>query len=325
MRTLVSGIAVTGITLGGLSLAPSGVGASEGVIIGAANHGIMAAVEYATEKRVFARNGLNVSGIEYFPAPVEGLEALAAGEFQFMYVPAVTAIDAYVNKGMNIRIVAPASGTSAEEIAQAKKNPTLAATLDDAGFCATPGMTRWRDLGGKTVGVPERNGQAEVTIAAAVLADGGDPGTITWKVTPLKDVVALIQSGEIAGGLAIEPFIKQCTNAGLINLGSAPLKFFDNVETTRYWVTTAPYAEANPEAVLAFQKSMYQVHKFANKSEANMTTVLKGETETVAPTYLLKVKRKEVENISAKLLALGFIKQPVDVPGLLMRQYAPSS
>ena len=54
-----------------------------------------------------------------------------------------------------------------------------------------------------------------------------------------------------------------------------------------------------------------------------MTTVLKGEVETVAPTYLLKVKRKEVENISAKLLELSFIKQPVDVPGLLMKQYAP--
>jgi ABC-type nitrate/sulfonate/bicarbonate transport system substrate-binding protein len=175
------------------------------------------------------------------------------------------------------------------------------------------------------VGVPERNGQAEITLASAVLADGGDPATITWKVTPLKDVVASIQAGEIVGGLAIEPFIKQCTNAGLVNLGSAPLKFFDNVETTRYWVTTAPFAEANPEAVLAFAKSMYQVHKFVNKSEANMTTVMKSDAGAVAPTYLLKVKRKEVENISAKLLELGFIKRPVDVPGLLMKQYAPRS
>ncbi len=323
MRKLIVGIATVGLAMGGSPF--SGVEASESVVIGAENHGAMASMEYATEKGVFARNGLNVSGIEYFPAPAKGLRALAAGEIQFMYLPAVTVLDAYGNEGINIRIVAPAHGHTAEEIAQAKKNPALAATLDDAGFCATAGVTRWRDLEGKTVGVAARNGQAEVTIAAAVLADGGDPGTITWKVTPLKDVVALIQSGEIAGGHSIEPFIKQCTNAGLINLGSAPLKFFDNVETTRYWVTTAPYAEANPEAVLAFQKSMYQVHKFANKSEANMTTVLKGETETVAPTYLLKVKRKEVENISAKLLALGFIKQPVDVPGLLMKQYAPTS
>lgn len=291
-------------------------------------------VKYAVDNGIFKKNGINVTEIKQFPAPPPSLAALAAGAVQFVYAPSIPIINAYANAGMALKVVAPADGYNTTQLAAAKKNAALAAKMDDTGVCISPtgGITRWRDLAGKTVSVPARKAQGEVTIAAAVKKDGGDPSKINWVTLGFPEVVPSVQSGKIQAGFTVEPFTSACTSAGLKNLGSPGIQFFDKEQAIGMWVTTAAYAAANPAVVTAFQKSIAESNAFAMASKAGMDKILQASTtvtgQTLAvtkkanpPYFPTTITKSDLDAVVAKMTALGFLNKSVDVSGLLLKQY----
>lgn len=322
----------------GLAVAAVPAKAATDIKVGVVAINSTGALQYAIDKGIFAKNGLNVTEVVVFPAPPPGIAALASGGVQFTYTPTIPAINAYENGGVDLRIVAPADGYSRALLAKAKRDPKVAAALDDTGVCASPsaGISRWRDLVGKTVAVPARGAQAEVTIVAAVKNDGGDPTKINWTTLPPGQAVDAAKSGRIDAGFTVEPFVTECVTQGLVNVGRPGVEFFDTETAIGVWVTTAPYAKANPKVVEGFQKSMFEVHQYAAKSKANMNRILRASTkitevpESVAlaanpPIYPLYVTRVDVTRPAQKMLDLGFLKKKADVAGILQKQYRPRS
>jgi ABC-type nitrate/sulfonate/bicarbonate transport system substrate-binding protein len=334
-KAVLAGVLSAG--LASLTLATaSPAHAATDIKIGVTAINSMGALQYAIDKGIFKKNGLNVTEVVAFPAPPPSIAGLASGAVQFTYTPSIPAINAYENGGVNLRIAAPADGYSRVELAKAKKDPAFAAKIDDTGVCILPtgGISRWKDLVGKTVSVPARGAQAEVTIASAIKKDGGNPNQVNWVTLSFPEVVSAVQSGKIQAGFTVEPFTTNCTAAGLKNLGSPGIQFFDTEQAIGLWVTTADFATQNPAVVKAFQKSMFQVHELARTSKAaaramtiastKITKVPQSQALAANPTYYpLYVTRADITRPATKMLELGFLKKQADVAGMLMRQYRP--
>ena len=223
-------------------------------------------IPWAQASGIFKKNGLNVTEIKIFPAPPPTLAALAAGAVQFAYAPSIPIINAYANAGMALKVVAVADGYTTAALQAAKKSPVLAAKLDDTGVCVSPtsGINSFKDLAGKTVSVPARGAQGEVTIAQAVKNAGGNPATVNFVVLPFGAAIDAVASGKTQAAFTVEPFTSDCTSSGLKNLGSPGVQFFSTEQAVGMWVTTAAYAAQNPAAVTAFQKSIAEVNRFAS-------------------------------------------------------------
>lgn len=332
----IAAAGAAGIITASVALAAAAVPASAATDIKIGLVPIQAAgsVKYAIDSGIMKKNGLNVTEIKQFPAPPPSLAALASGAVQFVYAPSIPIINAYANGGMALKVVAPADGYNSADLAKAKKDLAFAAKMDDTGVCISPtsGITRWRDLAGKTVAVPARKAQGEVTIAAAVKKDGGNPASINWVTLGFPEVVPAVQSGKIAAGFTVEPFTGACTSAGLKNLGQPGIQFFDKENAIGMWVTTAKYAAENPAAVAAFQKSIAESNAFAMASNRNMDKIRQASTSITgltmaqtkaanAPYYPKTIVKADVEGPAQKMLQLGFLTKPVDVAGLLLKQY----
>jgi len=330
-------VAASGATAAlGLSVAAAPAQAATDIKVGVVAINSTGALQYAIDSGIFRKNGINVTEVVVFPAPPPGIAAVASGAVQFTYTPTIPAVNAYENAGVDLRIVAPADGYSRSVLVAAKTDPKIAAQLDDTGVCASPskGINRWRDLEELTVAVPARGAQAEVTIVAAVKNDGGDPKTIKWTTLPPGQAVDAVKSGRIDAGFTVEPFVTECEKQGLKTVGRPGVEFFDTETAIGVWVTTAPYAKANPKVVTGFQKSMFEAHQYAMKSKANMNRVLRASTKITEvspavalaanpPTYPLYVTRVDVTRPAQKMLDLGFLSKKADVAGLLQKQYRP--
>lgn len=318
-----------------LALAAAGpAAAATDIKVGVTAINSVGTIPWAQASGIFARNGLNVTEVKVFPAPPPSLAALAAGAVQFTYAPSIPILNAYANGGMALKVVAVADGYPAAGLAAAKKDPAKAALLDDTGTCVSPtgGITSWKDLEGKTVSVPARKAQGEVTIAQAVKAAGGNPALVNFVVVPFGAALDSVKQGKIQAAFTVEPFTSECVSSGLKNLGSPGIQFFTNEQAIGMWVTTAAFAEQNPTAVTAFQKSIREANAFAS-TKAGWDKILQVMNPTYTQVdlatarkanpayYPTTIVKNDLANPASKMLALGFLTKPVDVNGLLLKQY----
>lgn len=319
-----------------LTMAMSPASAATDIKVGVIPINSMGAIQYAQDAGIFKKNGLDVTEFVAFPAPPPTIAALAAGAIQFAYTPTIPAINAYENGGIALRIVAAADGYSTRDLSKAKKDAAFAAKIDDTGVCvkSSSSIKRWKDLVGKTVSVPARGAQAEVTIAAAVKADGGDASKINWVTLGFPQVIPSVDSGAVDAGFTVEPFTSQCATSGNRNIGAPGVQFFTVERAIGVWVTTQDYYNSNRAAVRAFQKSIYEANSYAMKSKANMRKVTLASTKITEvspavalaanPTYYpVQVTRIDVARPAQKMLDLGFLTKKPDIAGLLVRQYRP--
>ncbi len=340
MRRRVHKVAATAATMAVIATMIAGVtatpaaAAETNIRVGTVAINAMGQIAWAQSAGIFRKNGVNVSEIKIFPAPPPTLAALAAGAVDFAYAPSIAVINAYANAGMALKVVAPADGYRRSELANAKKNPVVAAKMDDTGVCIDPakGITSWKDLDGKTVALPARKTQGEVTIAQAMVKAGGQPGTVNWVTMGFGLMIDSLKSGTIDAAFTVEPFTSSCTSSGLKNLGSPGIQFFTVENAVGLWVTTAAYAAANPATVLGFQKSIVEVQKFGNTSagwdkllqsanptytQVDLATARKASPSYFPPT----VVALDLKGPADKMLALGYLTKPLDIKGLLYPQY----
>lgn len=335
-RTAWAAVLSAAVASAALATVASPAQAATDIKIGVIPINSMGAVQYAVDSGIMKKNGLNVTEFVQFPAPPPSIAALASGAVQFIYAPSIPVINAYENGGIALQIVAPADGYSRADLAKAKKDPAFAAKIDDTGVCVSPnsGINGWKDLAGKTVSVPARGAQGEVTIAAAIKKAGGDPSKVNWVTLTFPEVVSAVQTGKVDAGFTVEPFTTNCTAAGLKNIGSPGIQFFDTEQAIGMWVTTATFAQQNPAAVKAFQKSIFEANSFAKSSPANLKKVTLASTKITEvpaaqalaanPTfYPLYVTKADITRPATKMLELGYLKKPANVAGLLKRQYRP--
>lgn len=295
--------------------------------------GTNAIAVYAQEKGYFGRNGLSAKP-QVFPAPPQALNALAAGQVQFVYSPIASVLPAYTNGGMPLKIVAGADGFSAAEAARAKADKTYAGIVDPSSICAATAITRPRDLVGKKVGVGSRGGHAELAVSTAVRKDGGDPKTIKFAVIGMQQAVATVKNGLIDAAYLSTPYTGQCVNEGLNVVSNPGLSIVPKGGPISVWVTSEKYAASHPSVVKAFQKSIYEANRSTHGHPANRRAVqIAGTQLTKMPQELAlaeypryqftAITAHDVQQIADAMQRAGLVSKPVDVAGIMAPQYRP--
>jgi NitT/TauT family transport system substrate-binding protein len=289
----------------------------------------MGAIQYAQDTGIFRKNSLNVSEFVTFPAPPPGLTALNSGAVQFMYSPTIPVINAIANSGFKLKIVAAADGYRKTDIKEALADDAFAGRLDDTGVCIAKNgpVKTWKDLAGKTVAVPARAAQGEVTIAAAVKKAGGDPKTINWITLTFPEVQTAVSRGTIAAGFVVEPFTTSCGSAEATLKGPGT-QFFTEGGAVGVWVTTEKFAKANPAAVKGFQRAIYAANK-AGMATKTLNTVVRASMKITKQTFAVaksanptfypsNVLTAEIQSVADKMQSLGFLTKKFNARGLIL-------
>lgn len=329
LRTLISSVFAAALVMTSMS-APAQAAETK-IKVGVIAINSMGAIQYAQDSRIFKRAGINVSEFVTFPAPPPALAALNSGSVQFVYAPSIPVLNSIYNGGLKLKIVAAADGYLKSDIVAAQADPALAGRLDDTGVCIAKSgkIKRWKDLAGKTVAVPARKAQGEVTISASVLKDGGDPSKINWVTLGLAEVQSSVSKGVIDAGFVVEPFTSQCA-ASEATIKGPGVNFFDQGGAVGLWVTTEELATKNPKLVAAFEKSIYAAGA-AGMASKTKDAVLKASLKLTKQTYEVAkaanatfypkaVITAEIQSVADKMFDLGFLKKRY-----LVRKILPAS
>lgn len=289
-----------------------------------------AVFEYGISKGIFAKNGLNVT-YTIVPPP-ELIPQLAAGRGQFSYSPTLSGLKARTNAGIDVKLVSPLDGMSVNDVARAKKDAAFAYIADPTGVCTRPdsGITRAKQLEGRSVAVTQRGDSGELSMRSLMRADGGNPDTVKWVVLGMPGTVAAIKNGQVDAGYVGPPYKGQCVAEGLKIFGTPAMSLLDTGGPLGVVWTTGPYAAANPAVVKAMQKSLKEI-SLASRNKAQMREMVIASTKVTKlpaelalavrmPFFFDTITKSYLEGWSNKLIKEGQITKPVDVAGILLPQ-----
>jgi NitT/TauT family transport system substrate-binding protein len=136
---------------------------------------------------------------------------------------------------------------------------------------AKSGITRPAQLAGRKVAVNSLGAAGDVTIMAAVEADGGDPSTIEFVEVAFPDVPAQLEAGNIEAAWVPEPFVTQLKSRGDA-LVVEPYQAVVPGLATLTAITSTKLRESDADLVADFSAAMKETLEWA-QDPANETAV----------------------------------------------------
>ena len=221
------------------------------------------AVWAAIDEGIFLDHGLDV---EVVPAQggAQAIPALLSGDIQFAIGQPFGPIRADL-QNLGVVII----GDYANSLASGTDVNAVVA-LGDSGI-ASP-----KDLSGKKVSVNSLGAAGDLTIRAAVDADGGDSSTIEFIEVGFPDVKAQLEAGTIDAGWTPDPFRGMVVGAGGVSVVS-PYQATIPGLTVLTNITTQKLLDDEPELVASYAAAMTEALEFAASNEdAVRAAIAKG-------------------------------------------------
>lgn len=271
------------------------------------------------EQGFFEDEGLTIE-TSIVANPPAGLAAVQGGQVDIAYSPSIPLLNA-LSQGVPIQVIGAADGYPAEV------QPLDAqADFDDTGLFAAPdsGITSVSDLAGKTIAIPARKAQLEVVIASLLKDEGIDPASgVSWVVLDFTSAVAALKSGTVDAAALVSPFTTEALAIGAPQISAPSIGFFET-GATGLWTAGTATIEKKADAIQAFQRAIVKSNEYATANpEAAIQAGLDytGSTLTVAdvkvPVWPTEVRPEDLERPSKKMVALGFLANPVNLDGVI--------
>ena len=194
---------------------------------------------------------------------------------------------------------------------------------------AASGITRLADLAGKRVSVNSLGAAGDVTIMAAVEADGGDPSTIEFVEVAFPDAPGQLAAGNIDAAWVPEPFVTQLVGGG-DTLVVYPYQDVLPGLATLTVITTSQLMDEDPELVEAFSTAMRETLDWANDpaNEDAVRQAIKDNLElpeAVAdsvpfPVYSFDLDRDTLEELAELAVEYGVLPSAPDFDRLIQQQ-----
>ncbi|WP_138413198.1 ABC transporter substrate-binding protein [Sinomonas gamaensis] len=306
---------------GGSSSASSAAGDSVTTLkVGTIGIGSDAAIKLAIDKGFFKEQGLDVK-TSVVANPPAGIAAAQSGQLDLTYTPSIPLLNALSNN-VPLTVVAAADGYSAE--AMSSKDMTK---VDDTGLLVQKDSTikRPKDLEGKSVSVPARKAQLEVTVSKLIKDDGGDPSKVNWMVLDPSSALQSLNSGRVDAASLVAPFVSKAMSQGDRLLASPGVEFF-KAGAVGLWVTGNSALQKERKAIEGFKAAIYKANAYANQhiDEAqqlsaqitnNPIDVIKGGAVNYWPD---KVTTDDIQRVNDSMVELGYLKTPVKLPANLV-------
>jgi len=281
--------------------------------VGVVGIGSDAALQLAIDKGYFKEEGIDVV-TTVVANPPAGVAAAQSGQLDLTYSPSIPMLNA-MSQNVPLKVVAAADGYQPKD-----QQPADLAQIDDTGLFIPKGsgITSPKDLEGKSISVPARKAQMEVTVAKAVKDAGGDPAKVNWMVLDPASALQSLDSRRIDAATLIAPFTSQAESKGHERLASPGAGFFQE-GAVGLWVAGAKTVDTKKDQMAAFARAVYKANDYANTHLAEaqeigarltgvpLETVQKG-AETYWPT---EVKLEEIQRVNTQLVELGFLATEV--------------
>jgi NitT/TauT family transport system substrate-binding protein len=280
-----------------------------------------AALKIGIDKGFFKDEKLNID-VSTVANPPAGIAAAQSGQLSLTYAPSIPAINA-ISQGVPLKVVAAADGyePSAEQ-------PKDLSKVDDTGLFVPKGsaITSPKDLDGKTVAVPARKAQMEVTISQVIKDAGGDPSTVKWMVLDFASAVQSLKTGRVDAAALVSPFTAEASTDGATLLASPGVAFFKEGAVGLY-VAGQSTAQSNTPALEAFQRGIYKANAYCNAHLAECQQV--GATLTKQPLSVIQaggvtywptaVAPEDLARVNTQLVQLGFLAKPVNLDNVILK------
>jgi ABC-type nitrate/sulfonate/bicarbonate transport system substrate-binding protein len=304
---------------GGQSSTPE-AGGDATLKVGTIGIGSDAAIRLANDKGYFKEQGLNVE-VSVIANPPAGIAAAQSGQLDLTYTPSIPFLNA-LSQNVPLKIVAAADGykDGAADGADLMR-------VDDTGLLVPEGspVTRPKDLEGKSVSVPARKAQLEVTVSKLVKDDGGDPAKVNWMVLDPSSALQSLNSGRVDAASLVSPFTSKAVSEGNRLLASPGVEFFKE-GAIGLWVAGANTVTSKQDQMKKFQEAIYKANAYANEhiDEAQQVSaeITKTPLEVVkagAVNYWPEsVRKADIERANQGLADLGFLNEPVELPADLI-------
>ncbi|MGY1813604.1 ABC transporter substrate-binding protein [Blastococcus sp. SYSU D00820] len=280
----------------------------------------VATVQLGEESGIFAEHCLSVA-LTVSTSPPPALAAVVGGSADITYLPAVNVVLSR-GQGLPIRVVAPNEALPEDA---ADRDPE---TFDPAGVYAAEGgdISSAADLEGKTVAVPGRGAQLEMSVAAAVADDGGDPATINWVQLDQATMLQQLEAGQIDAATFTSPFTTQAGQAGFERVVSPTTALYAAGTTYSVWVTTETALGSKTEAIQRFHDAILEVNQYAMEHVDEFRQVLSEATRTplevveAGPGVFLgdEVSVDVLEDVADTMSTLGYLDQRPDLDDVVV-------
>lgn len=204
------------------------------------------------EQGFFEEEGLDVE-VRIAEAGSAIIPSVMNGESQIGYANAVSDLAA-IDQGLDLRFVSNCCGIGNDP------------ALDASGIFVLPDSPI-QDLTGLSnakIAVNSTKNLGDLTINQAVTNAGGDPSTIEYVPMNYSDMAGALERGDVDAIWSVEPFRTASANAGFRQISSNFVESFPDT-VIGYYVTSADFAEANPEVVAQFQRAMDKTNQYASE------------------------------------------------------------
>lgn len=272
-----------------------------------------ATVYVAIDQGYFADEGLQVE-TQTMQNAAANAPSVINGQLQFG-TSAITPVIAAASKGLPIKVT-----SNQADVAVSPED-------DVSGLFVNPdsGITRPRDLEGKTVAVNGLGAVVHVAAAAAVKQDGGDPSKVTFVAMAFADMPGAVQSGNVDAASVVEPFVGLSRANGLERIAN-PFQTLSPGASMAVLFTAGPFAQENPEVVAKMQRAMRRASLAAQKDPELVRKVLveyggmkpQAVEKMKQPPYGEDVDPKALTRNSELMSELGFIESPIDGQDMLV-------
>lgn len=325
LTVAVAALSAAALALAGCSSDTGGgdpaAGAGDTTTLKVATIGLLSdgALQLGIEQGFFEEEGLAIE-TSIVANPPAGLAAAQSGQVDLAYSPSIPLINA-LSQGIALDVVQAADG-----YADGAAESGDAAEIDDTGLyaSASSGITSVEDLEGKTIAVPARKAQLEVTITDVLVEAGVDPATINWVVLDFTSAVAALESGTADAAGLVSPFTDQAAQAGAPLLASPGLEFFEE-GAVGLWVAGTSTVESKADAIAAFQRAIAKANAYANENpeeavQAGIDYTQSSLTveEATIPYWPTEVREADVQRTNEKLVELGFLPAAVSLDGVIL-------
>lgn len=301
--------------------APGSDGSLTTLKVGTIGIGSDAAIKLAVDKGYFKEQGLDVK-TSVVANPPAGIAAAQSGQLDLTYTPSIPLLNALSNN-VPLTVVAAADGYS--EKALASKDMTK---VDDTGLVVQKDspIQRPKDLEGKSVSVPARKAQLEVTVSKLIKDDGGDPSKVNWMVLDPASALQSLNSGRVDAASLVAPFVSKAVSQGDRLLASPGVEFF-KAGAVGLWVTGKSALAKERKAIEGFRTAIYKANAYANghideaqQLSAQITNnpidVIKAGAVNYWPD---SVTVDDIQRVDNAMVDLGYLKEPVKLaPDLLL-------
>ncbi|MEU4431450.1 ABC transporter substrate-binding protein [Nocardia rhamnosiphila] len=307
--SLLAATALTGCGAGG-----SGDGDSGAVKLGIIPIIDVAPVKLGVERGLFAAEGLEVTtqDAQGGAAIVPGV---MSGDFDFGYSNLASLLVAR-EQGLPLKLVAIGARASDD-------------ILDDGSgqlMVSDPSIRTVADLKGKTVGINTLKGISEVAVRAGLEKGGLAPGDVTLVEMPIPNMVAGLESGQIAGAMVGEPFITIAEKAGARPLPVGYAAMGEGIPFAGWFASEKMLAE-RPDVVERFTTALEKSFEYAaahpdevRRSLNTYLTLDAGIAESVRlPVWGPAVDRNELDGLATLTAEAGLIGDPAVLDGLIVK------